>query len=662
VTDKYTMRISLNALKHLGIGLYSNIPAVISEAVANAWDADASNVSITIETQNDDHGKKRIIIEDDGHGMSVSDTNEKYLCVGYERRKKDGSTTESGRPVMGRKGIGKLSLFSIADTITIHSVKDGERHGLKMSVKSIRDQLRNDEQVYHPEPLNSAPDLSKGTRITLTDLKPKVSRSSALRKRLARRFSVIGDQSGFNVDIDGKKITAADRGYDDKLQYKWTYDGVGSETEEGSKDGVFELEPEVQVDGRTEKITGWIGTAEKAGQLNEDGYSINRIVIMVRGKMAQEDILEELGEGGIYSKYVIGEICADFLDEDDREDISTTNRQKIVEDDVRYRALKEKIKADIKKIQNQWTDLRNKEGKEKAFEVPQIKNWYNDLETSDHKAAEKLFGYINRLPVDSDDDKRKLYIAGVLAFESLKLRNMLDKLNDIEVGSPDTLKLLNDVFLRLDDLEAAEYYRITKTRLDVVDKLSQMTDNNEREKVIQKHIFDHLWIVDPSWEAVQGTEMMERRMTTAFQAIYESLTEEEKRARVDIKYRSVGNRHVIVELKRPDVTITVGALIDQIKKYRNAAYKILNQSGQRNEHVEFVCVLGKNLSGDDSAGEEESRKALSAYNARIVFYDQLIHNAEKAHSAYIEKQKKVSRIYALITDIDNADVNVINSY
>ena len=36
---KYRMTVSLNVLNHLGIGLYSNIPAVLSELVANAWDA-----------------------------------------------------------------------------------------------------------------------------------------------------------------------------------------------------------------------------------------------------------------------------------------------------------------------------------------------------------------------------------------------------------------------------------------------------------------------------------------------------------------------------------------------------------------------------------------------------------------------------------------------
>ena len=43
--EKYKMSLSLNVLNHLGINLYSNIPAVLSEIVANSWDADAQRVN-----------------------------------------------------------------------------------------------------------------------------------------------------------------------------------------------------------------------------------------------------------------------------------------------------------------------------------------------------------------------------------------------------------------------------------------------------------------------------------------------------------------------------------------------------------------------------------------------------------------------------------------
>ena len=65
---KYVMTLSLNVLKHLGLGLYSNVPAVLSEVIANAWDADATFVDINIDSQ-----AGRITIKDNGHGMTVDD-------------------------------------------------------------------------------------------------------------------------------------------------------------------------------------------------------------------------------------------------------------------------------------------------------------------------------------------------------------------------------------------------------------------------------------------------------------------------------------------------------------------------------------------------------------------------------------------------------------
>jgi hypothetical protein len=167
---KYQMRMSLNVLNHLGLNLYSNIPAVLSEVVANAYDADAKSVQVSIE-------KSKIIIKDDGHGMSLSDINDKFLLVGYQRRENNEAITpELGRPVMGRKGIGKLSLFSIANEIEVHSTKtvDGhvEKNGLRMSKSEIERQIKENDGIYYPTNVpNDEFEINEGTRIIITDFK-----------------------------------------------------------------------------------------------------------------------------------------------------------------------------------------------------------------------------------------------------------------------------------------------------------------------------------------------------------------------------------------------------------------------------------------------------------------------------------------------------------
>ncbi len=112
----YKTTICLNVLNHLGIGLYSNVPAVLSEVVANAWDADANVVDIQIRRK-----QSEIIIYDDGVGMNLDDVNNRYLTVGYRKRDEITGLTPGKRHPMGRKGIGKLSVFSIADTVEVYS-------------------------------------------------------------------------------------------------------------------------------------------------------------------------------------------------------------------------------------------------------------------------------------------------------------------------------------------------------------------------------------------------------------------------------------------------------------------------------------------------------------------------------------------------------------
>lgn len=116
---KYQMTISLNVLNHLGLSLYSNTPAVLAEVIANAWDADATEVRVDFDLH-----ENSITVTDNGVGMDNADINGKYLYVGYQKRDSaKGLKTQSGRLPMGRKGIGKLSLFSIADQFAIYSKK-----------------------------------------------------------------------------------------------------------------------------------------------------------------------------------------------------------------------------------------------------------------------------------------------------------------------------------------------------------------------------------------------------------------------------------------------------------------------------------------------------------------------------------------------------------
>lgn len=265
---KYTMKMSLSVLNHLGLNLYSNVPAVLSEVVANSWDADAEKVEINIDVDND-----KIEIIDDGNGMDLNDINDKYLNVGYQKRDSEGVyTPRLKRHVMGRKGIGKLSLFSIANRVEIHSVKGRQKNGFLMTVPQIKKQIGSSKEYHPDEVAENKIVIKKGTKIILSDLKRKISLSEvALRKRLARRFSVIGDKNKFQVAINGTPVTIADRDFFKSIQFLWTIGDAGKEftSECTNLKETAHFEGNVDESNKYE-ISGWIREMHQiAGKVGE---------------------------------------------------------------------------------------------------------------------------------------------------------------------------------------------------------------------------------------------------------------------------------------------------------------------------------------------------------------------------------------------------------
>ena len=90
---------------------------------------------------------------------------------------------------------------------------------------------------------------------------------------------------------------------------------------------------------------------------------------------------------------------------------------------------------------------------------------------------------------------------------------MLAQLGDLHV---DNLEATVKLFSELDDIEASWYYQITEGRLDMIRKLRKLVDDNALEKVIQEHIYTHLWLLDPSWDRATETPSMEKTVREDF--------------------------------------------------------------------------------------------------------------------------------------------------
>ena len=658
---KYQMTINLNVLNHLGINLYSNIPAVLSEVVANSWDADAKNVDIEI-------GTERITITDDGHGMTFDDINGKYLEVGYERRTHEAVKTEKyDREVMGRKGIGKLSLFSIAKTVKVESMKDSSHNGFVMSTDEIEKHIKDKKQgPYEPTPMpNSEMELNQtGTRIVLTDLKRRItiSHPEYVKRRLARRFSIIGAENNFTVRVDGTPISITDRDYFHKLQYLWHY-GDDSEKyvdlcnkadnfeHEEKREGSIQYEHNTQ--HKTYHVKGWIGTVTTPSALTDKDVNenLNKIVIMVRGKLAQEDILEDIREAGFYNKYLIGEIHADFLDENDLLDIATSNRQEIMRHDPRYTALRNWIKSELSHIRVTWDGLRTLQINDEAQQIPAIKEWLHELPPPKRQQAKVVIDKIAELDIDEPKDRIVIYKHTALAFENLLYKKSLNQLDKISI---ENLQIFMEVVGNFDDFEATLYYQIIQERLEIISALRDKVEDNSVEKTIQKFLYEHLWLLDPSWDRATETPHMEQTVKKEFEDIdaKEILTDPELNGRYDIKYKMTAGKHVIIELKRADRKLNHNDLLKQVEKYGDALRKLIRETG-KNEPIEIVCLVGRELEKwDDAEQRERSKRTMAEQNVRVVLYDELIEDAYRNYNAFLQLRHEHGRVYRLIKNLE----------
>lgn len=124
--SKYHFDITPHIVKQLGEQLVSDEITALLELIKNSYDADASYVSIEINTKGKYLKDKLfypnhdgfIVIEDDGFGMSEETIMKSWLIISYSQKramKEAKKTTPEGRTPLGDKGLGRLSTQRLAD-------------------------------------------------------------------------------------------------------------------------------------------------------------------------------------------------------------------------------------------------------------------------------------------------------------------------------------------------------------------------------------------------------------------------------------------------------------------------------------------------------------------------------------------------------------------
>lgn len=522
-----------------------------------------------------------------------------------------------------------------------------------MSLAGIQQSVKNKEASYSPDPLDESEiDITKGTKILLTDIKrERLGRGvNALRRRLSRRFSVVGEKHGFKIILDGHPISMSDRGDLPVVQFLWELEGTDLDTSAAANMLESETLPNrLAAWDENKQIKGWVGTARLPKELDsEDAGNLNGIVVLARGRLFHENILDKLNDGRLYTKYLTGQIEADFLDADDQPDIATSDRQRVQEDDPRYADLIAFLRSSLTKVEKRWSEWRKKHEVEKAKEnSPALKQWLDSLPEGHRKSAESLIAKLSALPVENEEDQKLMFKHGILAFERMKLRGSTEDLvNNIH----NTEKLLT-VLADRDALEASLYRDIVKSRLEAIKQFQALVDEDAKERVLQEYLFDHLWLLDTAWERATESEIMESRLLEEG-VIVDDLTEKERLGRVDIAYRTYAGKHIIAELKKVGRKMKLIELQEQGQTYVDKLTKVLKAQGVNNPNIEVVFVIGKPVD-EESTNPERIKSSMAAVSpgSRIAYYDSLIASAQRSYSEYLEKSKQLDRLDKLVDAI-----------
>ena len=489
-------------IEHLGIEMYHSPVAALAELVSNAWDAEANAVDIRLPTSI--RSDAVIEVSDDGDGMTFDECQGRFLKVGYNRRKKNGvDTTRTGRPVMGRKGIGKFAGFGIAEVLEIATVShaSGERTVFRLDVKDLLGDAAADtyvdESPMDVEVLDYAPPDAErarkehGTKVTLRQLTiVRTPNPASFAQSMARRFMLLERAAGFEVTINAQKYDvqgdAAKIEFDFPASYGTDQIPSGIEIEDG---------------WAREKVGGhsirWRISFYKDPIDEED---LTGVAVFSHGKLAQRPFLFQL-RGGLGGQqglaYVTGSVVADFIDEQET-DLISTERQRINWENESAGPLLDWGQERLKQLLRIWQTKRS-ESKVAAIEnrVAGFSSRLAKLGNPEQKVLKRALYAIARITVISQDQFDDLADAILTAWEGGRLHDLIRDMADADDLDSDQLVRLLAESRVMTALHAAER---VKSQLNLILSLEERITRKDLENAVRDYLAENPWMIFPKWE------------------------------------------------------------------------------------------------------------------------------------------------------------------
>lgn len=359
------MSFEPKTIEHLGVKMYSHVPPALAELIANAYDACATEVQIRLY----DSPEKKIVVEDNGSGMTFDEINTFFLRIGRNRREEK-QKSSCGRIPTGKKGLGKLALFGIGNRISIATVKDNNRVDFILDWDEITNWK---DQDYTPTFKESQTTANTGTSFTLEQLN-RVSGFplEAYAISIAKLFNFKDEEFKVYISLnDGEPILI-----DSKLKYH----SIDAEFEWNFPETSKYITSEFN---EKENIQGRVISTEKPLKPGLRG-----ITLFANGRMVNAQEFFGATESSHFFSYTTGWLDVDFIDDLD-EDLISTDRQSINWETDLTSELKSFLVTTLRYLEQDWRGKRKEKRKDNVQKKTKV-NIDDWLKTVPKEIKERL--------------------------------------------------------------------------------------------------------------------------------------------------------------------------------------------------------------------------------------------------------------------------------
>ena len=606
--NKYTLRISRLTIDKLGIQMYDRVSAVLAELIANAYDADAENVTVTLPLSTTlgsiqaDSESEEIRIVDDGIGMTAQQVNDYYLNVGYDRRAKRGDTTKRlGRRVMGRKGIGKLAPFGICrevEVITAGGEQTTEGYQIAHLILDFNAMRHTEtdshgiEDPYYPRVGDRDGDFteSSGTSIVLRRFNRKQIRSrETLHRQLEATFGITRD--------DWRVVLINSKDPDESFELG----DLQVDTMEGTKIHV-DNRP-VVIDGNALPVKGWIAYS-KTSYKDEVMAGVR---IYTRGKIVTQtrDFNISTGFTGEFKlrSYLTGAINAEWLDEGST-DLIRTDRQDIIWTSEKGEALQLWGQALLRELASKAQPSARREAWTEFKRLSRIENRLAETLPKRDELQKAILDAANiivrNLSGDALTDTQFMEDIVQLAYVIGPHKQLLESLRTINEQEAVDISTLLRLFETVKIAETHSLGRIAAERVRIIEQLgilirAQSTTEHELQKLIETAT----WLISPEWTPIAQNQSLNTVRKT-YEDWYASKhghavvtsTISNPGLRPDFVLYAEQDLFYVVEIKRPGHELTDDEF-DRALEYRDSLSEFIAQNpgvAPANQRVKLIIV------------------------------------------------------------------------